>query len=94
MVLVDSLHTHDHVLKELELYAPLVTPVCYLIFGDTIIEEQPPAPERPRPWGKGNNPATALREHLSKNDNFIVDELIENKLLVTNNPGGYLLRKS
>jgi len=90
MVILDSHHTHDHVLQELNLYAPLVSPGCYLICGDTIIEEQPPADKRPRPWGKGNNPATALREFLSSGAAFEVDKEIENKLLLSNMPGGYL----
>jgi cephalosporin hydroxylase len=91
MVILDSHHTHDHVLSELELYAPLVKQGNYLVCGDTSIERQPPAPLRPRPWGKGNNPATALKEYLSKDSRFQVDAEIENKLLMSNNPGGYLL---
>jgi len=94
MVILDSHHTHDHVLKELEFYGPLVSPGCYLICGDTIIDEQPPADKRPRPWGSGNNPATALREFLSGRDDFEVDEIIENKLLLSNMPGGYLRKKT
>ena len=94
MVILDSHHTHDHVLRELQLYGPMVSPGCYLICGDTIIDEQPPADKRPRPWGEGNNPATALREFLSGRDDFEVDLTIENKLLLSNMPGGYLRKKS
>ena len=93
MVILDSNHTHDHVLQELRLYAPLVTPGSYLICGDTIIEEQPPAPKRPRPWGVGNSPATALREFLKDCNDFEVDRTIENKLLLSNMPGGYLRKR-
>ena len=92
LVLLDSDHTHDHVLKELQLYAPFVGIGQYLICGDTTIERQPPAEERPREWGKGNNPATALKEFLGDRSDFEVDNEIENKLLLTNNPGGYLRR--
>lgn len=92
MVVLDSDHTHEHVLKELKLYAPLVKKGQYLICGDTIIEYQPPADERPRAWGKGNNPATALREYFKENDGFEVDRELENKLLMSNMPGGYLKR--
>lgn len=92
LVLLDSDHTHDHVLKELQLYAPFVGVGQYLICGDTTIERQPPAEERPREWGKGNNPATALKEFLGDSSDFEVDYEIENKLLLTNNPGGYLRR--
>lgn len=92
LVLLDSDHTHDHVLRELQLYAPFVGVGQYLICGDTTIERQPPADERPREWGKGNNPETALKEFLGESHDFEVDYEIENKLLLTNNPGGYLRR--
>jgi cephalosporin hydroxylase len=94
MVLLDSHHTHEHVLRELRIYAPLVSPGCYLICGDTIIDEQPPADKRPRPWGEGNNPATALREFMAECGDFEVDLSIENKLLLSNMPGGYLRKKN
>lgn len=90
MVVLDSNHTHDHVLKELELYSPLVGKGHYLVCGDTIVEYIPKQTHRPRPWGPGNNPKTALDEFLSQNDRFKVDEKIGNKLLFTCNPGGYL----
>ena len=93
MVILDSHHTHDHVLQELRFYAPLVGPGSYLICGDTIIEFQPPADKRPRPWGKGNNPATALQAFRQECTDFEVDTAIENKLLLSNMPGGYLRRK-
>jgi cephalosporin hydroxylase len=94
MIILDSDHTHDHVLKELELYAPLVGVGQYLICGDTSIELQPPAPLRPRPWGRGNNPATALRAYLAQPDHvdLRVDEEVENRLLMSNNWGGFLRR--
>ena len=92
LVLLDSDHTHEHVLRELELYAPFVGVGQYLICGDTTIERQPPAEERPRMWGKGNSPATALKEFLGSCTDFEVDYELENKLLLTNNPGGYLRR--
>ena len=90
MVILDSHHTHDHVLEELNCI-PLVKKGSYLICGDTSIERQPPAPLRPRPWGKGNNPATALCEYLRHHNRFEVDTDIENKMLMTNNQNGYLL---
>jgi cephalosporin hydroxylase len=93
MVILDSNHTHDHVLAELRLYSQLIKPGGYLICGDTIIEEQPTADKRPRAWGKGNNPATALRQFMSETDNFEVDTEIENKLLLSNMPNGYLRKK-
>jgi len=90
MVILDSHHTHDHVLAELKAYAPFAGAGHYLIGADTTIERQPPSAVRPRPWGKGNNPATALAEFRQTTDRFEVDTEVENKLLVTCNPGGYL----
>jgi len=91
MISLDSHHTHDHVLKELELYAPFVGKGFYLICGDTIIEDIPKQHHRHRPWGPGNNPKTALEQFLKKNKRFEIDKELENKLLFTCNPGGYLL---
>jgi cephalosporin hydroxylase len=93
MVILDSNHTHDHVLAELRLYSQLIKPGGYIICGDTIIDEQPTAEKRPRAWGEGNNPATALRQFMSETDNFEVDTEIENKLLLSNMPSGYLRKK-
>ena len=93
MVILDSDHSHDHVLEELRLYAPLVTPGSYLICCDTIIAEQPEAPKRPRPWNEKSNPATALRKFMEECTDFEVDRSIDNKLLLSNQPGGYLRRR-
>lgn len=93
MVILDSNHTHEHVLQELKFYSQLVQPGGYLICGDTIIDKQPAAEKRPRQWGYGNNPATALKEFMSEINDFEVDTEIENKLLLSNMPGGYLRRK-
>lgn len=90
MVLLDSNHTHDHVLRELELYAKLVTKDSYLVVFDTIIEDTPDDFFPDRPWGKGNNPKTAVWEFLKTNDRFQIDEKIHNKLLITVAPDGYL----
>ena len=90
LVVLDSMHTHDHVLKELELYSPLVTKGSYLVVFDTIIEDMPEDFFPDRPWGKGNNPKTAVQEFLKTNDRFVVDKEIENKLLITVAPDGYL----
>jgi len=92
LVCLDSNHTYKHVLKELELYSYFVTKDSYLVVFDTVIEDQPDEIFNDRPWGKGNNPKTAVIEFLRKNENFIVDESIENKLLITVAPGGYLKR--
>lgn len=90
MVVLDSNHTHDHVLRELELYSPLVTKDSYLVVFDTIIEDMPDDSFPDRPWGKGNNPKTAVQKFLETNHRFVIDKEIENKLLITVAPGGYL----
>jgi cephalosporin hydroxylase len=90
LVVLDSLHTHAHVLKELELYSPLVTRGSYLVVFDTIIEDMPADFFPDRPWSRGNNPKTAVRVFLKKNDRFEIDKDIENKLLITVAPSGYL----
>ncbi len=91
MAVLDSCHTHDHVLKELRLYSPLIGKGFYLVCGDTIVEDIPEQEHRPRPWGPGNNPRTALRQFLRENDRFVIDRNLNNKLLLTCNPGGYLV---
>lgn len=90
MVMLDSNHTRDHVLRELELYSPLVTRGSYLVVFDTSIEDSPEGYFADRPWGKGNNPKTAVHDFLRCTDRFVVDEDIESKLLVTVCPEGYL----
>jgi len=90
MIVLDSDHTHEHVLKELRLYSPLVGKGYYLICCDTVIEYQPEPDYRPRPWGPGNNPKIALDQFFKENDRFEVDKALGQKLLLTNNPGGYL----
>ncbi len=92
LVCLDSNHTHDHVLAELEAYATLVGSGGYCVVYDTLIEDMPDDLIQDRPWGKGNNPKTAVREFLSRNKGFVVNEDIEAKLLITVAPGGYLRR--
>ena len=90
MVMLDSDHTHAHVLRELELYAPLVTRNSYLIVFDTVIEDLTDDLFPDRRWGKGNNPKTAVREFLKTTDRFVIDDRIAGKLLLTCAPDGYL----
>jgi cephalosporin hydroxylase len=90
MVILDSNHTHEHVRKEIELYAPLVTRDSYLIVFDTAIEDAPADFFPDRRWGKGNNPKTAVWEFLQTSDRFVIDKEIESKLLITAAPDGYL----
>ena len=92
MLCLDSYHTHDHVLAELNAYAPLVSVGSYCMVGDTGIEDLPEGTTSKRPWGKGNNPKTAVWEFLKNNDNYIVDKIIESKLIITGSPDGFLKR--
>ncbi len=90
MVLLDSFHTHEHVLGELNAYAPLVTKGSYLVVFDTTIEDMPKHLFSDSPWGRGNNPKTAVHEFLKTNDRFEIDRQIQNKLLITVALDGYL----
>lgn len=90
LLILDSNHTHDHVLRELELYASLVKKGGYAVVFDTVIEDMPDTFFPDRPWGVGNNPKTAVREFLTKNDRFEIDAAISDKLLITVAPDGYL----
>jgi len=90
LVLLDSNHTHEHVLKELRLYSPLVGKGNYVVVGDTVIEDIPYQSHRPRPWGPGNNPKTALDQFMKENERFEIDHEISNKLLLSCNFNGYI----
>ena len=90
MVLLDSHHSHAHVLDELRLYAPLVTKEQYLVASDTIIENLPPPPHRQRSWGPGDSPMSAVEAYMKETDRFVEDEYINGKLLTTFTPHGYL----
>ena len=104
MVLLDSNHTHEHVLAELEAYAPLVSEGSYCVVFDTLIEHLPEDAFRDRQWGRGNSPMTAVRRYLSllaagerfgadgARLQFEIDWRIDAKLLVSVAPSGYLRR--
>ncbi|MBX7190663.1 MAG: cephalosporin hydroxylase family protein [Sandaracinaceae bacterium] len=93
MVFLDSLHTHDHVLRELELYAPLVSVGSYLVLPDTFIEYFPRGYySANRPWDVGNNPMTALRAWLPQHPEFEIDHARMDKLMITEAFDGYLRR--
>lgn len=91
LVSLDSNHTHDHVLRELELYAPMVTVGSYCVVFDTIVEDMPKA-MYDRPWDVGNNPKTAVFEYLKTHPEFEINKAIDNKLLISVAPDGYLKR--
>lgn len=90
LVCLDSNHTHDHVLAELEAYAPLTSNGSYCVVFDTLIEDMPENSYPDRPWSRGNNPKTAVLEYLKSNKEFEVDFDLHTKLLITVASGGYL----
>ena len=92
LVLLDSNHTHQHVLDELIAYAPLVSIGSYCVVFDTFIEDMPEDSYPNRPWGPANNPKTAVWEYLKTHPEFEIDKSIQNKLLITVCPDGYLKR--
>jgi cephalosporin hydroxylase len=91
MVILDSYHTHDHVLNELREYSKYVHKGFYIRCGDTIVDKIPKQAHRPREWGPGNNPLTAAKQFLVENQRFVVDSALEKKLLLSCHPGGYLM---
>ena len=90
LVILDSNHTHEYVLRELEFYSPLVQSGSYMVVFDTVVENLPDDLYGDRPWGVGNNPMTAVHEFLKSNDRFTIDRGVEDKILLTVAPGGYL----
>ncbi|OHC12340.1 MAG: cephalosporin hydroxylase [Pseudomonadales bacterium GWC1_66_9] len=92
LVFLDSMHTHDHVLAELQAYAPLVSLGSYCVVFDTFVEDMPPSFFADRPWDVGNNPKTAVQQWLATQSDFVVDSEIERKFQVTVAPCGFLRR--
>jgi cephalosporin hydroxylase len=94
LVSLDSNHTHEHVLQELELYAPFVSVNSYIVVFDTIVEDLPNDYLPGRAWSRGDNPKTAVFEFLKNNENFVIDKHIDKKLLISVAPDGYIKRIS
>ncbi len=92
LVCLDSNHTHEHVLAELNAYASFTSVGSYCVVFDTLVEDLPRAISPDRPWGPGNNPKTAVLEYLKTHPEFEVDKSIQHKLLITVAPEGYLKR--
>ena len=92
LVCLDSNHTHEHVLAELEAYAPLTSVGSYCVVFDTIVEDMPADMFPNRPWGPGDNPKTAVWEYLKTHSEFEIDKSIQNKLQITGLPDGFLKR--
>lgn len=92
VVVLDLIHTHAHVLRELELLGPLVTVDSFVVVLDTIMEDLPAETFAGRPYGKGNNPGTAAKAFVAVDDSFVVDTSFEDRVLLTLAPGGFLRR--
>jgi cephalosporin hydroxylase len=92
LVCLDSNHTHEHVLAELNAYAPLVSVGSYCIVFDTVIDDMPAGMFPDRPWGPGDNPKTAVFKFLKQHPGFEIDKQIDHKLLLSVAPDGYLKR--
>ena len=92
LVCLDSNHTHEHALLELEAYAPLTTIGSYCVVFDTVIEDLPAEMFPDRSWGPGDNPKTAVWEYLKTHPEFQIDRDIDHKLLISVAPHGYLKR--
>ncbi|MEI2300709.1 cephalosporin hydroxylase family protein [Ensifer sp. MJa1] len=94
LVCLDSNHTHDHVLAELEAYAPLTSAGSYCVVFDTVVEDLPSEAYPDRPWGKGDNPKTAVWKYLETHPEFEIDHSIDQKLMITVAPDGFLKRRA
>ena len=94
MIFLDSMHTHEHVLAELNAYAPLVSKDSYCVVFDTVVEQFPLGYYPNRPWDVGNNPKSAVDSWMEDRVDFVVDTDISAKLQVSSNPGGYLKKVS
>ena len=92
LVTLDSNHSHEHVLREMACYGPLVTPNSYLVVFDTVIDDFPADFFPDRPWGPGDNPKTAVKAFLRDHPEYVIDEDLEVKLQLTVCPSGYLRR--
>jgi cephalosporin hydroxylase len=94
LVCLDSNHTHEHVLAELNAYAPLTSVGSYCVVFDTVVEDLPKELFPDRPWGPGNNPKTAVWKYLESHPEFEIDKSIPDKLVLTVAPDGYLKRRN
>jgi cephalosporin hydroxylase len=92
LVCLDSNHTHEHVMAELEAYAPLTSKGSYCVVFDTVIEDMPKEMFSDRPWGPRDNPKTAVWAYLKTHPEFEIDKSIQHKLMITVAPDGYLKR--
>ena len=93
VLVLDSNHTHDHVLAELRALAPLLPIGGIVMVADTLVEEFPETHYADRPWGRGNNPLTAVRQFLAEDGRFAAAEDWNRRALVTEFRDGFLRRE-
>tara|TARA_Y100000589_G_C27066113_1_gene593380 strand:- start:170 stop:907 length:738 start_codon:yes stop_codon:yes gene_type:complete len=90
---LDSSHTYEHVLKELNIYSKFLKKKNYIIADDTIVDDIGVPVHRPRPWNKKDNPKKAVKEFLKKKKNFKLDLLLDYNRIISSCPGGYIYKK-
>ena len=98
LVILDSNHTKQHVLDELNAYHDLVTPGSYIVVTDGIMEDLYDVPRGGSDWD-WNNPAVAAAEFVQEHPEFVIDQPVwpfnESELIesITHWPGAWLRRK-
>jgi cephalosporin hydroxylase len=92
LLVLDSNHSHEHVLNELQALAPMLPIGSIVIVADTIVEEMPEDYYPNRPWGRGNNPFTAVKEFLNLNSDFQLDQRWCRRSLMGECRDGVLIR--
>jgi cephalosporin hydroxylase len=90
MVALDSNHTRDHVVAELERYAPLVTPGSYCVVFDSVMTMVSDAPSAGENWHQ-DNPLEAVSAFIAEHNEFEIDHSF-NRLQVTYCQSGFLRR--
>jgi cephalosporin hydroxylase len=90
MIILDSNHTEEHVLKELEMYSTLVSKNSYIIVQDTGISHMPESFNKNRPWTKKQNPHSAVLKFLKKNNKFKIINYWYDKIIFSSSPDGFL----
>lgn len=98
LVFLDSNHSKEHVLKELEAYSPLVSPNSYIVSTDGIMKDVHGSKRAASDW-YWNNPFEAARTFLTGHPEFVeeqppwrFDESNGLRKNVTQWPGAWLKR--
>lgn len=94
LLILDSNHTHSHVLDELLTYSDLLPINSIIMVADTIVEEMPEDFYPNRPWGRGNNPMTAVREFLLTSSDWSLDSKWSRRSLLGECRDGIIVKNS